>query len=268
MALLVRAMSGERHVWRLVQVPSVAAEDARHWTRELDAWKGEQKRLTNRLRGLLATQGIAGRIPRTFGDDLALLRRADTGDPLGEQLRERLRREWEHLQFVRGQIRGLERARRAYVDQARAEGSVAVIHHLTRLAGLAETSATTLSLEMFGWRAFANRRQVGGFLGITGTPYDSGERRRDQGISKAGNARLRQLLIQLAWVWLRCQPESTLSRWYQQRFAGSPRQRRLGIVALARRLAIALWRYVTWGEVPEGAVLKPAVPGAPALRAS
>jgi len=258
-ALLLRATAGERHVWRVVQVPTADVEDARHWTRELDAWKSEQKRLMNRLRGLLITQGVAGSIRRNFATQLDLLRQADNGAPLGERLRARLTREWEHLEFVRQQMRSLQRKHETYLQQAQGDRSADVIRHLMRLAGIAETGASVLSLEMFGWRHFTNRREVGGFLGLTGTPYDSGERRCEQGISKAGNARLRALFIQLAWVWLRCQPTSALSQWYQRRFAASPHARRIGIVALARRLAIALWRYVEWGDVPEGAVLKPAV---------
>ena len=114
-------------------------------------------------------------------------------------------------------------------------------------------------MEFFGWRQFKNRRQVAGCAGLDPTPYDSGKSRREQGISKAGNKRIRWLMVELAWSWLRYQPDSALSQWFQERFgSGGKRQRRIGIVALARRLLVALWRYVDHGVLPEGAELKAA----------
>jgi transposase len=116
--------------------------------------------------------------------------------------------------------------------------------------------AWLLVYELFAWRQFDNRKQVGGCVGLTPTPYQSGESRREQGISKAGNRRLRRLLVELAWCWLRWQPDSELARWYQRRFGdGHGRSRKLGIVALARKLLIALWRYVQHGDFPAGARL-------------
>jgi transposase len=114
-------------------------------------------------------------------------------------------------------------------------------------------------MELFGWRHFQNRRQVAGAVGLQPTPYNSGDSQREQGISRAGNRRIRKLLIEIAWAWLRFQPDSKLSRWYQQRFANAgARMRRIGIVAMARRLVIDLWRYLESGTVPEGARLRPA----------
>ena len=130
-----------------------------------------------------------------------------------------------------------------------------------RLKGVATTSASVLLDEGLVWRAFRNRRQIGGLLGFAPTPYNSGESERDQGISGAGNARLQSISIQLAWNWVRWQPESGLTRWYRERFGDRKRARRIGIVAVARKLLIALWRYVTTGAVPTGAVLKAAVGG-------
>nr|WP_246279034.1 transposase [Paraburkholderia ultramafica] len=129
---------------------------------------------------------------------------------------------------------------------------------LAQLAGIGNGSAWTLVRELFGWRQFRNRREVAGCLGLTPTPYASGTSEVEQGISKAGNKRCRWLMVELAWSWLRFQPDSQLSHWFNQRFAGAgKRLRRIGIVALARRLAIALWRYLEHGEIPAGVVLKP-----------
>ena len=129
---------------------------------------------------------------------------------------------------------------------------------LARLRGIGVGSGWVLVKELFGWRRFRNRREVAGCLGLAPTPYDSGESQTEQGISKAGNRRVRTLMVELAWSWLRHQPESQLSRWFSERFAGGgKRLRRIGIVALARRLAIALWRYLEDGLIPDGAKLKP-----------
>ena len=130
---------------------------------------------------------------------------------------------------------------------------------LQHLCGIGEAGAWTLGLEVLSWRTFRNRREAGSFLGVTPTPYASGTQRREQGISKVGPPALRALMIQLAWQWRRFQPQSALAQWYEARFAGGgPRARRIGIVALARKLWIALWRYVTQGVIPAGAVLKAA----------
>jgi transposase len=130
---------------------------------------------------------------------------------------------------------------------------------LSRLRSIGPVSAWKLDKELFGWRRFSNRRQLAASVGLTPTPYDSGSSQVEQGISKTGNKRVRSLLVELAWSWLRYQPASELSRWYQKRFAtAGKRMRRVGIVALARRLVIALWRYLQHGDIPAGAQLKPA----------
>ena len=134
-----------------------------------------------------------------------------------------------------------------------------MVQQLSRLRAIGLCSAWVLTKELFGWRQFDNRRQLASSIGIVPTPYASGCSEREQGISKAGNKRVRWLIVELAWRWLRLQPDSELTRWFNRRFAaGSKRMRRIGIVALARRLAIALWRYVQNGEIPAGATLKPA----------
>jgi len=135
------------------------------------------------------------------------------------------------------------------------------VQQLSRLRAIGTCSAWVLAKELFDWRHFDNRRQLAASLGLTPTPYASGDRAREQGISKAGNKRVRWLLVELSWRWLRLQPDSELTGWFNRRFAaGSKRTRRIGIVALARRLAVALWRYVQNGEIPAGAALKPTHP--------
>jgi transposase len=141
--------------------------------------------------------------------------------------------------------------------QENSAGIAAVAGALMRLCGIGLVGAWVLSSEVFGWRQFRNRREVGGALGLAPTPYSSGEDVREQGISKAGNRRARAMLVELAWLWLRYQPGSALSQWFMARFGGGgKRMRRIGIVALARRLAVALWRYADQGVLPEGARLK------------
>ena len=166
----------------------------------------------------------------------------------------RARAESARLALVKQQIKELEAARR----QALEAGKQPLVAQLAKLRAIGTKGAWVLVKELFGWRRFANRRELAGFLGLAPTPYHSGASQVEQGISKAGNKRARALLVELAWGWLRLQPESALTQWFNRRFAvGGTRMRRVGIVALARRLAIALWRYLQHGEIPAGAVLKP-----------
>jgi transposase len=154
-----------------------------------------------------------------------------------------------------GQIRQLE-GERAEALRTDSSPAVELVRRLVRLRGIGVNSGWLYVMEFFGWRQFRNRREVGGLAGLTPTPYQSGEASREQGIGKAGNRYIRAMAIEIAWGWLRFQPESALSRWYQERFGGgSSRIRRIGIVALARRLLVELWRYLETGAVPEGAVL-------------
>ncbi len=180
------------------------------------------------------------------------------GRPLPVELKAELERERERVALVEHQIEHLEAARRERLNSPRTEAERRIVH-LMRLGAVGPTSAWLLVKEFFGWRTFRNRRQVAALAGLVGTPYNSGDSERDQGISKAGNRRVRAMIVQIAWLWLRFQPESALSQWYQRRFAGAgARMRRVGIVALARRLLIALWRYLEHGVIPEGARLIPA----------
>jgi transposase len=159
------------------------------------------------------------------------------------------------LKLVKEQVRAIEAAR----CKELAEGKQPLVAQLARLRAIGPKGAWVLVKEIFGWRHFANRRELAGSLGLVPTPYSSGDSEIEQGISKAGNRRVRGLLVELAWAWLRLQPASALTRWFNRRFAGAgKRMRRVGIVALARRLAIALWRYLQDGEIPAGARLKPA----------
>ena len=176
------------------------------------------------------------------------------GSPVPAHLKAGLIREWERLQLVQAQLKALEGAMRALIET---HPELQSVRTLMLLSGMGWVGAWTLVVEMLGWREMANRRQLASLAGLVPSPYNSGAMVRDQGISKAGNRRVRALLIQLAWLWLRYQPGSKHSGWFQERFGGgSKRQRRIGIVAVARRLLADLWRFMETGAVPEGARLK------------
>ena len=248
--LLVRAEAG-RAAWRVVRVPPEAAEDARQVIRERRTVRADRTRVRNRLRGLLATQGVRLTLRADFVTRLAAARRWD-GTPLGPGLQHRLTREWETLQAIEARLAVVEPR-----PATRRQPAPPAVAALQQLCGIGDAGAWTLGVEVLSWRTFRNRREAGSFLGVTPTPYASGKQRREQGISKVGSPALRALLIQLAWQWRRFQPRSALAQWYEARFGGGgPRARRIGIVALARKLWIALWRYVTQGVIPAGAVLK------------
>jgi transposase len=203
----------------------------------------------------LVTQGVVGKVHRRFLQSLDTVRLWD-GSELGPHLKQRLIREYERLQVCQTQIDALEAMRRRLVDEQCAE-ALAKIAVLLKLRGIGMNSAWVLGMEWFGWRKFRNRREVGSLAGLDPTPYQSGEGAREQGISKAGHGRVRWLMVEIAWGWLRYQPDSELSRWYCKEFAGGgKRMRRIGIVAMARKLLIALWKYVEFGVIPEGATFK------------
>jgi transposase len=253
LSMLLRWHQGERNVWSVVQVPSVADEDRRQLHRDLLELKAQRTQHTNRIKGLLAGCGLAmPAIDDRFAEELAKLRTWD-GQAVPSELQQRLRREHERWQLVDRQIKDLEneRARRIRTSP---DQSVAKVRGLLRLRGIGANSAWLYVMEFFGWRRIRNRKQLAALAGLTPTPYQSGDRDREQGISKAGNRRLRTMAVEIAWCWLHYQPGSSLSQWYAQRFAkGSSRQRRIGIVALARKLLVALWRFLETGEVPAGA---------------
>ena len=202
-------------------------------------------------------QGIRIEKPgrRHFLTTLEVLRTWD-GQGLPVELKARLTREYERLEIVAEQIRTLRREQAQRVKKADSP-ALQQIARLMMLRGLGPRSSWVFVNEFFGWRTFDNGKQVGSSAGLTPTPYNSGKSRYEQGISKAGNRRIRIMSIEIAWGWLRFQPQSKLSRWFNERFAhGGSRMRRIGIVAVARRLLVALWRYLETGVVPEGACLK------------
>jgi transposase len=254
-SMLLRYWAGEKDLWSVVHVPTPDQEDGRHLQREIRTLKKEQTRLTNRVKGLLAGQGVAVRIGRGgFQDSLNAIRIWD-GSPLPSGLRRRLETEVARHGLVHRQLLDLESERDTRIREGR-DRATEIARRLKSLRGIAEVGAETYARE-FSWRAFKNRRQVGSLVGLTGTPYQSGDSSRERGISRAGNRHVRGVAIDLAWIWLRQQPESALTLWFNSRFArGGPRLRKIGIVALARKLVIALWRYADFGEIPQGALLK------------
>jgi transposase len=252
--MLMRYHSGERKVWRIITVPDEETEDRRQFHRELADLKVERTGHINRIKGLLSSQGICLPIESDFLDSLNAVRLWN-GKPLPPELAIRLEHEYNRILFVNQQISDLEAYRRKTIRTSQLP-SVQQVRQLMLLKGIGINSAWLFVMEFFSWRAFHNRREVGALAGLTSTPFQSGSTSHEQGISKAGNRHIRAIAIEIAWGWLRFQPDSKLSRWYQQRFAqGSSRVRRIGIVALARKLLIELWRYLETGIPPEGAVL-------------
>jgi transposase len=250
LSMLMRYHAGERRLWAIARIPSPEQEDERRVHRELGRLRQERTAHSNRVRSLLVlhnlrTEHIGGRTWGGWWEEHAA--------QLLPDLRAEIEREIERLALVARQIRTLETMQARQVRN----GAQPAIAGLARLAGIGTGSAWTLVKELFGWRRFANRRELAGCLGLAPTPYASGTSEVEQGISKAGNKRVRWLMVELAWSWLRFQPASELSKWFNQRFGGAgKRSRRIGIVALARRLAIAIWRYLEHGEIPAGAKLK------------
>jgi transposase len=256
LSLLARYVLGDRRAWRVVRVPAVAEEDARHLPRTLEALTQDRSRLTNRLKSLLATQGVSLSIDAQFLNRLKAAHLWD-GTPLPPGLQERLTRTWTQLQEVDGQIRDLK-ARRLTRPENLSPATSRALAQLLTLRAIGPIGASVLATEIFGWRGIRNGRELGALVGLVPAPYQSGETDYDQGITRAGNAHVRRVIVQLAWGWTRHQPHSALTHWYQQRFgAGGKRLRKIGIVALARKLLIALWRYLAKGVVPVGAQLKP-----------
>ena len=251
--LMQRKARGEKKALRIVRVPSPEAEDERLLPREREIILHDLGRLRNQIESILFTQGYRG-VPKTAA---ALKSWAAGRGELAPQLRERLGREVERLALLEAQLQKVEKAMDLKARQENGAGIAAVACALMQLCGIGLIGAWVLSSEIFGWRKFRNRREVGAVLGLAPTPYSSGQDGREQGISKAGNRRARSMLVELAWLWLRYQPGSALSQWFMARFGGGgKRMRRVGIVALARRLAVALWRYADQGVLPEGATLK------------
>ena len=254
LTLLARYVAGDRRCWRVVRVPSVAEEDARQLHRTWETLQGDRTRVINRLKAVLATHGVRLGITADFLEQVAAARVWD-GRPLPPGAGDRLACDWAQLQRIEEQLADVKAARtRLRIDVETSTGRA--VQALQQLRAIGPGGAWVLATEIFGWREIRNGRQLGALVGLVPALYQSGETQHDRGITRAGNAHVRRMMVQLAWGWLRWQPESALAQWYQRRFASGSRLRRIGIVALARKLLIALWRYVDQGVVPEGARLK------------
>jgi len=255
LSMLLRYAQGERQVWQVVKVPSVEAEDHRHLHRDLETLKRERARTMTRIEGLLSSQGLRVTSLTKLPEQLEALRLWD-GSSLPPGLRRRVLRVYAQYTFLSAQIAEVEAERRAQL-QTSSDASLDKVRQLMQLKGIGINGAWLLVMAFFGWRAFKNRREVGGLAGFTPTPYQSGEHAREQGITKSGNRHVRWMTTELAWSWLRFQPDSALSVWFRERFgSGGKRLRRIGMVAVARKLLIALWRFLETGVLPAGAVLK------------
>lgn len=250
---------GEPRVCAMVVAPSPEEEDRRRLCRERQALIAERIRHVNRIRGLLFAQGIGDYAPLRR-DRRARLEALRTGDgrELPAHLKAQIGRELDRIELLLRQIVSVEAERDALLAAARKPASQQAapdaVTMLLALQGLGANFAAVLWSEAF-YRQFSNRRRVAAYAGLAATPWQSGGIRHEQGVSKAGNPRLRTTMIQLAWLWIRHQPQSALTRWFKER---SPQGRKRAIVALARKLLVALWKYVTQGVVIEGAVMKPA----------
>jgi transposase len=253
--MLCRYHAGERKVWSVVNVPSVADEDGRQLHRGLKDLQRQKTECSNRIKGLLASLGLTAAVDANFRATLTGLRDwADQPVPAGMQLR--LLQEYAVWETLHRQERDAANEQERQLREGR-ERQLEMMRQLMGLKAVGVRTAWILVMELFSWRAIKNGKQLGALVGLTPVPYDSGKSKREQGISKAGNKRVRCLMVELAWMWLRWQPGSVLSQWYERRFgAGNKRARKVGIVALARKLLIALWRFVDQGELPEGAAEK------------
>jgi len=260
LGMLMRHTAGERKHWSVVNVPSEEDEDLRRIQREIDRLTKEQGQHTARMRSLLNLHGITvdtvgGKNWETELDQLTMW----NGKPINRFLKAELLRENERLMLLRQQRQAQEKEKRRLLEEELENYPVLEqIKKLQLLRSIGDASSWIYVMEFFGWRDFNNRKEVASLAGLTPTPFSSGNGNREQGISKAGNKRIRPISIEIAWLWLRYQSESELSLWYEKRFAhGGPRMNRIGIVAMARKLLISLWKYLETDELPKGAVLKP-----------
>ena len=256
---LLAWLRGEPRVCSMVPIPAEADEDARRCVRERAELVSERVSLVNRIGAILVTLGVSNFNPllrnrRQCLDEL----RTGLGTPLPPHARGKAVRMIDRLELVLEQISELDRERDAVLEEEAPDQAGRMIQELVKLRGIGVQSATVLVHEAFV-REFANGKALGSYAGLTATPYSSGGREREQGIDKAGNRRLRTTMVELAWLWQRYQPGSAPVRWFRGRTGGTgARMRKVMVVALARKLLIALWRFATQGVVPEGAIMKPA----------
>jgi transposase len=251
-------LRGEPQACRVVHVPSVEDEDRKRRSRARERLLKERTAHTNRIKGLLHGQGIRDAFPLKpgFVESLESVRTGD-GHLLPPGLKQEIVHEHERLSLVNKQLALLEASSKAERRTAAPGSAEAKIVQLATLKGIGPVGGQRLVHEVF-YRDFDNRRQVGSYIGLTGTPYNSGSSVREQGIGKAGNRRARETAIEIAWLWLNHQPDSELSRWFRKRVGDiKGRIRRIAIVAMTRKLMVALWRYLNTGVVPTGAVLCP-----------
>jgi transposase len=256
--LLCRYHAGERKVWSVVRVPSIDDEDRRQLHRGLKDLQRQETECSNRIKGLLASLGLQTAVDATFGERLGGLLDWN-GQPAPPGMQMRIRQEYAVWESLHRQIRDAanEQERRIREERHEKDAAVEKVRRLMGLKAIGQRSAWILVMELFSWRRIKNGKQLGALVGLTPTPYASGTSEREQGISKSGNRHVRALIVELAWLWRRWQPASALSQWYERRFAsGNKRMRKVGIVALARKLLIALWRFVEHGELPVGAIEK------------
>jgi transposase len=252
-------LSGDASVARAVHIPTIEEEDAKRIARERKHLVEQRTRIIGRIKGLLALHGVwlmNKRINKDLQRQLDTIRTGD-GRPLPPFLRRDVERMLQHYAFICEQIAEVEAECSATLaDETSTFPHREKVHRLAMLGGVGETTATVLVAEVYH-RSFASRRHLASFIGLAPSPYASGDVSRDRGINKAGTKLARQTLVELAWFWLRYQPQSKLARWWNERFKNQGmRGRKVGIVALARRLAVDLWRFVEHGVVPEGATLK------------
>lgn len=254
-SLLLLHERGEAN-WSLARVPTPEEEDARRVHRELRRLNKERTSLRSRIHSVLALEGLATRRFSKLEQDADTMRRWDHS-PLLPRMKAELKRDAQRLALVESHIRQLRNERDELIGEVDSPVTEKV-RLLESLRGIGRKTAWLLVMEFFAWRNFRNRGEVGALAGLTGTPHNSDGTRREQGISKAGNKHVRGLMIEIAWCWLKYQPDSALSKWFNERYGkGSSRSRRVGIVALARKLLVALWRFVEHGLVPIDAELKP-----------
>lgn len=251
--MLMRYLNGEQKLWSVLHVPSEQHEDDRRIHREIERLKKERTAHSNRMRSLLILHGIDIKVGRNFLASVDQLKQWD-GKGLPSHLVAEIRREYQRYELINEQLKQLADQKTAQLQNS--SMSSRQVQQLQKLKGIGEVSSWNLVNEFFAWRRFKNVKQVGAAAGLAPTPYDSGTSKIEQGISKAGNRRVRSLMIELSWSWVRYQPDSQLSRWFQQRFGiHGKRMRRVGIVALARKLLVALWKFLQQGLVPQGAII-------------
>jgi transposase len=251
LSMLIRFENGEKRVWRTVRVPSEADEARRHLHRDLEDWLGQRTKHSNRIKGLLANVGTAADVNKDFPEQLEKLCDWEN-KPMSAELKARLLRQFEGWQFADRKVKDLENER-ARTIRTGTEPCLDKVRQLLTLKGIGAGSAWLFVMEVFAWREIRNGREMGGIAGLAPTPYASGTTSREQGISKAGNRRLRAMAVEIAWMWVHHQPDSELTKWFLKRFGTGARFRKIGIVAVARKLLVALWRYLKDGTVPPGA---------------